>query len=214
MPSTGITVAPIREDMIETPRELETGSSEPPWAGSEDDQTQQDQTKGKVSRPWARWFTSISDRLTQIGQSQLYLDSPGFASTDFVSSGGGSAWTMTNAGGELQAFSTRLYGDTMDFIICILPGAGSTVTAGATSLQVLLPTRPDGKYQLNEQGEYPCFLYEGSATPIVGKVVLAPLAFPDRLFFEHLNSATAFAAGQVGLSVQVRCRVTFLPYPA
>jgi hypothetical protein len=50
--------------------------------------------------------------------------------------------------------------------------------------------------------------------PILGKVVTAPLAFPGYVFFEHLHRATAFAAGQVGLSAQLRFRVNFLPYPA
>lgn len=163
----------------------------------------------RLTRLWWGFMTT----LVQWVNAQDQTFTPTFSAGDFVSIGGGSSWTVSAL--SYAAYNISIGGNPpgrMNVTLYINPGAGSVIAGAPTALNVALPADVNGvQYQVAEAGERPCFLYDNSITPIVGKAVLSSGA--TFLIFQRLDGS-AFTASPVtgsGVSCDLNFKVTPAP---
>lgn len=163
-----------------------------------------------TARIWSAWFTSVAEQLSGVGQSQLYLTTPGFSAADFTALAGGT-WTVTSP--AVRSFSTRLSGDTLQVNLKISHNANkSAYVTGASVkfLQIALPQRSEGPYLISEESQAPCLIYDNSNTPVLGIADTAPgfntISF-QRADGAFLADSSGVGALGTGVTVQMQCYV-------
>lgn len=162
----------------------------------------------RLTRLWWGFMTT----LVQWVNNQDQTFTPPFDAGNFIAIGGGGSWTVS---GTNYSYNLSLGGNPpgrMNVTLFINPGVGSKIAGAPTALNVLLPSAVNGvQYQVAEGLEVPCFLYDNSLTPIVGKCVLSNGA--TFLVFQRLDGS-AFTASPVtgsGVSCDVNFKVTPAP---